>query len=220
MTTLKEPGLGEALKKIEQLYSTNIKQYGTCSKSVGWRDWHSHRLRFQKLVQVVDSTNNTRGITVNDYGCGYGAMFIFLVNESGIRIKSYHGYDISSDMLKQASQLIRDRRAHFVLGNKITRVADYSFVSGTFNVRFCASNYRWKNFIIRTINDMARKSTKGFAFNLLSTYVDWKAEHLYYGDPLYFFDYCKRNISRYVVLVHDYPLYEWTILVKMGRSAK
>jgi len=44
--------------------------------------------------------------------------------------------------------------------------------------------------------------------------VDWKQDNLYYGDPFLFFDYCKRNISRYVSLLHDYPLYEWTIIVR------
>jgi hypothetical protein len=48
----------------------------------------------------------------------------------------------------------------------------------------------------------------------LSTYVHWKAENLYYADPFMFFDFCKRNISPYVSLLHDYPLFEWTLLVR------
>ena len=56
--------------------------------------------------------------------------------------------------------------------------------------------------------------SKGISFNLLTKYADYEADNLYYGDPLYFFDYCKRNLSKYVTLLHDYELYEWTILVK------
>ena len=55
---------------------------------------------------------------------------------------------------------------------------------------------------------------KALAFNLLSTYVDWQEPHLFYGDPLFWFDHCKRNYSRQVALLHDYPLYEWTIVVR------
>lgn len=62
---------------------------------------------------------------------------------------------------------------------------------------------------------MAQNSVKGFSFNLLSTYADWKENHLFYGDPTYFFDYCKRNFSKKVFLLHDYPLYEWTIGVDL-----
>jgi hypothetical protein len=39
-------------------------------------------------------------------------------------------------------------------------------------------------------------------------------DDLYYADPLFFFDYCKTRFSRFVTLIHDYPLYEFTILVR------
>ena len=60
---------------------------------------------------------------------------------------------------------------------------------------------------------MNEKSLKGFAFNCLTSYVDYKEDHLYYGNPLFFFDFCKKNFSKYVTLIHDYKLYEWTMLV-------
>ena len=40
---------------------------------------------------------------------------------------------------------------------------------------------------------------------------------LFYGDPLLFFDFCKRNFSRNVALLHDYGLYDFTILVRKDR---
>ena len=61
---------------------------------------------------------------------------------------------------------------------------------------------------------MAEQSRIGFSFNLLTSYVDWEEDHLYYGDPGVFFEYCKRKHSRFVTLLHDYPLYEWTIAVR------
>jgi hypothetical protein len=61
---------------------------------------------------------------------------------------------------------------------------------------------------------LAAMSIRGFAFNAMTTYVDWKQENLYYADPFMFFDFCKRNISRYVSLLHDYPLFEWTMIVR------
>ena len=38
--------------------------------------------------------------------------------------------------------------------------------------------------------------------------------HLHYGDPLWFFDWCKRKYSRNVALLHDYDLYDFTIIVR------
>ena len=34
------------------------------------------------------------------------------------------------------------------------------------------------------------------------------------ADPLEAFDRCKRTYSRFVTLLHDYPLYEFTIIVR------
>jgi hypothetical protein len=38
--------------------------------------------------------------------------------------------------------------------------------------------------------------------------------HLYYADPCDLFDLCKRRFSPQVTLLHDYGLYEFTILVR------
>jgi SAM-dependent methyltransferase len=170
-------------------------------------------LRFQKLAQVIDTP--TGKITVNDRGCGYGAMFKYLDIILDVQLTKYYGYDISKEMLSVANKYVADERAEWIHSKDITSKADYSFVSGTFNVRFEASDVLWTQYIQETVIQLGKMSRKGFAFNLLSTYVDWKEDHLYYGDPLFFFDFCKRNLSHYVSLLHDYPLYEWTILIKM-----
>jgi len=40
--------------------------------------------------------------------------------------------------------------------------------------------------------------------------------NLYYADPLILFDWCKNEISKYVALLHNYPLYEFTIYSEKG----
>jgi len=203
------------LKGIASLYEENLQNYGTASKSVGWKDEASQILRFEKLAQVIDSRRAGAGISVNDLGCGYAAMYSFLDDQPSITLSRYYGYDISDKMLQTAAKTVaNDPRAVFIRASEITEEADYSFVSGTFNVRLDASDELWTDHILRAIRNLAAKSRRGFAFNLLTTYVDWKQENLYYGDPFMFFDFCKRNISPYVSLLHDYPLYEWTLLIR------
>lgn len=204
-----------SLDKIRALYSSNIEQNGPTSTAVGWNTADSQELRFRKLTEVVDRDSSQTGVTVNDYGCGYGAHLDYLLR-NGIRVTEYHGYDLSNEMLaaareqQQAFPGVLDLRQ----SSAITSAADYTFVSGTFNVRFDATENEWKSFILTRLNEINAHSRLGFSFNLLSTYVDWKESHLYYADPLFWFDYCKRNFSRKVSLFHDYPLYEWTIIVR------
>ena len=39
-------------------------------------------------------------------------------------------------------------------------------------------------------------------------------DHLFYADPCFFFDHCKKHFSKNVALLHDYGMYEFTILVR------
>jgi SAM-dependent methyltransferase len=207
-------GLDEQLRKIEDLYSSNLKKLGVASKAVGWNTTECQKLRFVKLSTVL--SNHTEEVSINDYGCGYGALLLFLINDLGLNVGQYNGYDISDAMLRAASVELKDYpgQLNLIQSKDVQTEADYSFVSGTFNVRFDAEERAWKQFIRNKLQELNNFSKRGFAFNLLTTYVDWKEPHLYYGDPCYWFDYCKINFSKRVSLLHDYPLYEWTILVK------
>jgi SAM-dependent methyltransferase len=207
--------LTEALAGVEALYTANLAEHGTSSASVGWPDPEKQRLRFDKLAYVIASDPPTEPITVNDWGCGYGAMFRYLDERPDVRLGGYTGYDISAEMLAAARSFVGDPRATWVQGAEVTKAADYSFVSGTFNVRMEASDAAWQAYIERTLQQLAERSRKGFAFNLLTSYVDWRKDDLFYADPSHFFGFCRENISRFVTLLHDYPLYEWTIAVRL-----
>ena len=210
-----KPEVLKTLDGIGDLYTDNFEKYGLTSKSVGWKDEASQCLRFEKLAQIIDRKAPREGITVNDWGCGYGAMFPYLDGIPELNLRRYYGYDISNDMLTAAAKFVADSRAEWIKSPEVICEADYSFVSGTFNVRLEASNELWTEYIKKILLNLAAHSRRGFAFNLLTTYVDWKQENLYYADPFLFFDFCKRHISRYVSLLHDYPLFEWTIIVRL-----
>ncbi len=205
---------GTALREVEELYTSNIRRLGLDSKSVGWRDEASHRLRFDKLVQGLIPGQSDEAFTVNDIGSGYGAMFRYLDERFGVRLAHYHGYEISTSMIEASREfLANDPRAAILSSNVPLHVADYSFVCGTFNVRFKADDQEWDAYVKDMILRLAQQSTRGFAFNLLTSYVDWQEPHLFYADPAHYFDFCKRYVSRKVALLHDYPLFEWTMVV-------
>jgi len=203
-----------ALHQVRDLYSSNLQEKGIGPNSVGWRDEATQQLRFRKLAHVIVPDGDTP-FTYNDLGCGYGAMFPFLRDEAGAPLDLYRGYDISREMLDAARTFAADPRVELVEGARLDKKADYSFVSGTFNVRFRATDEEWLAYILEMLANAAEFSTRGFAFNLLTSYVDWKEPHLYYGDPKFFFDHCVRTFSRRVALLQDYPLYEWTIAVRL-----
>lgn len=202
----------DTLSKISNLYSESLTCHGMKSQAVGWPTNDSQKLRFKKLSQLI--TDMDSFTSINDYGCGYGAHLKFLQKQN-FSVSVYNGYDLSEEMLIKAKLHLKDFDGEIKLINssKISTTADFTFVSGTFNVRFESTDEQWENFIKETLIMINKFSTRGFSFNLLSKYVDWEEPHLFYGDPCFWFDYCKQNFSPKVTLLHDYPLFEWTLLV-------
>jgi hypothetical protein len=120
-------------------------------------------------------------------------------------------------MIRAAEQRLQDRgNARFVVSSKPDRIADYGIASGIFNVRLGRSDEEWRAYLEATLDALDYTSRLGFAFNCMTTYSDANKmrDDLYYADPCELFDLCKRRYSRNVALLHDYGLYEFTILVR------
>lgn len=196
----------DIIKQIEKLYSDNLETHGIDPKSAGWNSAGGQHLRFQKLLSII----NKQDFTINELGCGYGELVTYM-RSNNFSFSKYYGYDISDKMLYAAKENIKENNCEWIRSDKITQKADFSITSGIFNVRFNASDKEWTDYILRVLGNLYENSEAGFSFNLLSTYVDYKVDHLYYGDPAFFFDYCKNNFSKKVALLHDYELFEWTI---------
>ncbi|HEX5246682.1 MAG TPA: class I SAM-dependent methyltransferase [Gaiellaceae bacterium] len=201
------------LDNLRTMFRDSIHEHGVTSAGVGWPDPATHKLRFDKLATVFEG--NSGGFSVNDLGAGWGALFPYLVEERGFDVERYVGYEVSPEMLAAARATVTDSRATFVEASSATQDADYSIACGTFNVKCDANDDDWLEYVLRSLRALAERSARGLAFNMMSTYVDWRNEILYYGDPGFFFDFCKRELSRSVALLHDYPLWEWTIVVRL-----
>lgn len=208
-----EANLERALAQSETYHRKAFEDHGATAAGVGWKDRASQLLRFRQLAQIMQPPP-AEPVSVNDFGCGYGALLEYLDGLSGVSVREYFGYDISAIALV-AARKHADARATFIQADEVTEDADYSFCSGTLNFKGEASDETWRSYVERAIEQLASRSRVGFAFNLMSTHVDFTKPDLFYADPAYFFTFCKSRISRYVTLLHDYPLYEWTILVRM-----
>ena len=200
------------LTEVAEYYSSKLAQHGTTPHGVDWNCEESQTLRFEQLHKIVNTSNS---FSVNDLGCGYGAFYDFLTN----RFKSftYLGIDVSEEMILAAEQHHKDRsNSRFVTASEPDQVADYGVASGIFNVRLGRSDEEWHSYLKATLDVLDQTSRFGFAFNCLTSYsdADKMQDYLFYADPCTLFDLCKRRYSREVALLHDYGLYEFTILVR------
>jgi SAM-dependent methyltransferase len=200
------------LTAVERYYSNRFAEHGPTAHGVDWNSTESQELRFEQLLRVADREHGP--FALNDFGCGYGALLGYL-RRRGIAI-AYRGFDLSASMLEHA-RLNYDDASFVESVNELER-ADYTVASGIFNVKLDVSAEDWREYVLATLETIARLSAKGFAFNMLTSYsdADRMRDDLYYGDPRYFFDLCKREYSRHVALLHDYGLYEFTMIVRTG----
>jgi SAM-dependent methyltransferase len=200
------------LESVGRYYSEKIQEHGATARGVDWNSPESQRLRFAQLLKIC---GHAGPFSINDYGCGYGALVDYLSDE-GYDFE-YRGFDISEQMVEKARELHAGRDSvAFSNDESLLADADYTVTSGIFNVRLETPVPDWESYLLHTLDRLANLSRRGFSFNALSKYSDkeFMRPDLYYADPLLLFDYCKVKYSRFVSLLHDYPLYEFTILVR------
>ncbi len=202
------------LQKTDDYFSDKLQKFGATPNGVDWNSIEAQELRFIQLAKIF---GNDDTFSICDYGCGFGNFFDYLNKTQPIRNVQYFGIDVSEAMIKKAEELHgSNENAHFRCGHELNETYDYVIASGIFNILGAETRDLWKEYMLETIEAFHRHSCKGFAFNCLTKYsdADKMKDYLYYADPLFLFDYVKRNFAKNVALLHDYRLYDFTILVR------
>lgn len=201
----------DLLQQVSAYYSAKVREFGTTARGADWKDQEGQETRFEQLAKV---TRGARTGTLAELGCGWGA-FVDWARDRQLDL-DYTGYDISEDMLTAARARFRTvPRVAFRAGARPTGPADFVIASGLFNVRFDIPDDAWLAYVDSTVDDMAVSARKGFAFNCLTGFsdLDRKEARLFYPYPGEMFDRCLRRHGRHGVLLQDYGLYEFTILI-------
>jgi SAM-dependent methyltransferase len=193
-------------------YEGKLRAHGATPAGMDWNSQASQELRFRQLARLWEDDPEA---SVIDYGCGYAALASYL-RRSGHR-GPYLGFDVSAEMIHAAGEHVAALDGCRVTSRRDDlSPLDYAVASGVLNVKQQAGNAEWGAYVRETIADLAALGTRGFAFNALTRYSDSDKQRpdLYYADPLELFDHCKRTYSRFVSVLHDYPIYEFTLLVR------
>lgn len=201
-----------ALGKVKDYFTEKLETHGATPRGVDYNSVESQEARFFQLIKVIDASKK---YSLMDFGSGFGAMYDYLLRLG--HAVHYIGYDIAVPMIEKGRELHpHNPDCWFTTLIEEVPVVDYSALCGTFNMKLDAGVDAWTEIILEGLHQMDERSQKGFSFNMLTKYsdADKMRPDLYYGDPLFFFDYCKRNFSKNVALLHDYKLYDFTILVR------
>lgn len=201
------------LEQQAQHYAEYIERHGPNWKGVDYSNAERVQLVFGQLTRIWD---DGAPASVLDYGCGYGALLGYL-EEKNFPLTSYVGFDVTAPMVEQARAVYGDREvARFVNDDADLEPADYVICAGVFNSKLDADVDEWHRHVVSCIERIWPLARKGLAFNMLTSYSEPEKmrSDLFYPDPTWFFDFCKRNLSRQVALMHDYGAWEFTMHVR------
>jgi len=199
----------EEKKETIRRYEERLEKYGVSVKAMGWRDREQQYMRFAILSEIGNQSNRS----ILDIGCGFGDFYEFL-KQKGLHVQ-YTGYDISSKLIDiaqkghpEATFIVED-----ILEESSVNKFDYIVSSGVLNAKLSDN----EGFLKRMITRCFELCNIGVAINMMSNYVDYKDEGLYYYSPEKVFTFCK-TLTRRVIMRHDYMPYEFTVYLYKDSS--
>lgn len=202
--------LDAVLAGVETYYAETVTRFGATPRGVDWTCVATQEMRF---VQLLKLCRLTRPFSLNDVGCGYGALLAFLARRHpGLEI-DYLGIDVVPGMVSRARRRHRGRR--FIVGNDSKRIADYAVSSGVMNVMLDHPRPLWEAFVADTMRRMHATSRCGFAVNFLAETANGSsARGLYRTGPEIWAEFCRDALGCSVEIVSGYGMREFTLLAR------
>jgi SAM-dependent methyltransferase len=201
----------DLLEKVAAYYASRLREHGATPRGVDWNSLESQELRHRQFLRLIDDP----AASVLDLGCGFGDFLRFL-RGTGHR-GAFIGYDVAPTMIDAARGLHGEGADRtWRIGATPSEVADFAVGSGILNVKGDVPADVWELYVRDTIETLGRIGRRGFAFNVLTLCSDPERRRpdLFYADPCGMLSWCLARFGRSVALLHDYGLYEFTIIVR------
>lgn len=191
---------------IIERYRARLNKFGPSIESLASGTIERRNIRFDLLSKVGDMN----GSKILDIGSGLGDYYAYL-KDKGIVVE-YTGYDLSPDLVALASERFPDAKFEVrdIQTEGIPQEFDYIVSSQTFNFKFTnEDNIELAQTCLKLCYEHC---SKGLCFDFLTSYVDFKEDHLFYYSPEEMFAYAK-SLTKRVSLSHESKLYEFAIFL-------
>jgi SAM-dependent methyltransferase len=211
-----DTALAAVLNDIRAHYTACARQHGSTPRGVDWTSLASQQLRFVQLMKIC---TGARAFSLNDAGCGYGALLDYLAVRHADADIDYLGYDVAPTMVQRARRRFAGRPSvAFAVGHRAPRIADCAVASGIFNVQRAVPITDWERFVAATLADLWATTRIGFAVNFMHASGPGTAPRagLYQPPPRRWIDHCTQVFGARVELLEGYGQPEVTMLVRHG----
>lgn len=201
----------EILKNQREIYRNSFNKYGATPKGTYQNNTETQYLRFERLLLHIGPFLTVQ--SVHDVGSGLCDLHKYLLMKE--LQHEYSGTEIVQEMIDHALSQYTDIK----LFNRDLLAAcpeekyDYLVLSGTLNLLNDQDPAEWEDYCLRLIKKMYVMSNKAISFNCLTSFNTFSDPSLYYFNPTKVFEFCVNNLSRFVIVDHGYPLFEFTCTV-------
>ncbi|MBN9015129.1 MAG: SAM-dependent methyltransferase [Rhizobiales bacterium] len=205
------------INDVDDYYSGIARRYGPTPRGV---DWTSAATQYYRFVQLLKLCDFDAPFSLNDFGCGYGALLEFLALRYPNAGVAYRGIDASKIMIETAcKRWVTRPQTMFEHNSRCTTTADYSIASGVCNVRLGHSLTAWESYVTSILANLHATSRRGFAVNfMLPCNGQLMEKELYRTGPDRWIAYCT-ELGCAVEIVGDYGMREFTLLMRIPPSA-
>ena len=201
----------EILKNQREVYSGRFKKFGATPHGTFQNNTETQYLRFERLLTPITPFLNDQSI--HDIGSGLCDLHKYLVLKNFKH--EYSGTEIVHEMIDYALSQFTDIKLfnRDLLSAGPEEKYDYLVLSGTMNLLNNQDPAVWRDYCFQLIRKMYDMSLKAISFNCLTSFNTFSDPSLYYFNPAEVFEFCVKNLSRFVIIDQGYPLFEFTCTV-------
>ncbi|MBI1792901.1 MAG: class I SAM-dependent methyltransferase [Chloroflexi bacterium] len=200
--------------KIVSHYEDCLDKYGDTHRGVDWPDPTDAITRYRVMLDVIRESQLTT-VSLLDFGCGTSHLNDY-IHVNHLNNIDYSGLDISGKFIRLSQDKYPDINYYCmdILRTPIQLPRfDYVILNGVFTEkRELSHNEMWEYFK-QVILKIFEFTSKGIAFNVMSSHVDWERDDLFHLPMDKLAAFLVSNVSRDFVIRNDYRLYEYTTYV-------
>jgi ubiquinone/menaquinone biosynthesis C-methylase UbiE len=196
-----------------------LEKHGDTPVGVGWPRGDADT-RYRVMLELIRPSPSP--VTLLDFGCGASHLYEYILRHKFDRIL-YSGLDLSPRFLELSREKFPSVSYYDVdvLDPHSIPLPEFDYVvmNGVFNYRGRLSQDEMFEYLCELVRRVSGRGRVGVAFNVMSKQVDWEREELFHLPVDRLLSFLSREVSRHVVVRHDYGLYEYTAYVYMSPSA-
>jgi SAM-dependent methyltransferase len=190
-----------------------LSAYGDSTHGVGWPRGDAE-LRYQVMLDLIRPSSDR--VSLLDFGCG-ASHLLETIRRRGLDRIDYSGLDLSDRFLALSRSKFPGVTYYQTDVLDVEPIPlpifDYVVMNGLFTYQGAFSYETMFDYLCEMLRRISTHMRVGLAFNVMSTHVDRERRDLFHVsmDPLLAF--LATEVSRHVVVRHDYSLYEYTVYV-------